>query len=43
MLSDARDINIISAYPWILSPGVAIFLVVISFNLLGDELLRRHR
>ncbi len=43
MLSDARNVNLISAYPWILSPGVAIFLVVMSFNLLGDELLRRYK
>lgn len=43
MLSDARNVNLISAYPWILSPGVAIFLIVIAFNLLGDELLRKQR
>ncbi len=43
MLSDARNVNLVSAHPWILSPGVAIFLLVIAFNLLGDELLKRRR
>ncbi|ADO44768.1 binding-protein-dependent transport systems inner membrane component [Hydrogenobacter thermophilus TK-6] len=43
MLSDARNVNLISSYPWILSPGVAIFLLVMAFNLLGDELLRRQK
>ncbi len=41
MLSDARSINLISSYPWILSPSVPIFLIVLAFNLLGDTLLRR--
>lgn len=40
MLSDARNVNLISAHPWILSPGMALFLVVIAFNLLGDNLLK---
>ncbi|MCS7262238.1 MAG: ABC transporter permease [Aquificaceae bacterium] len=39
MLSDARNVNLISSHPWILSPGVALFLLVIAFNLLGDRLL----
>ncbi len=43
MISDARNINLVSSYPWILSPGVAIFLVVVAFNLLGDELLKGKR
>ncbi|WP_333784597.1 ABC transporter permease [Thermocrinis sp.] len=43
MLSEARNIPLISAYPWILTPGVALFLVVFSFNLLGDQLLKRQR
>ncbi len=41
MLSDARSINLISSYPWILSPSIPIFLIVLAFNLLGDTLLRR--
>lgn len=43
MLSDARNINLISAHPWILSPGIALFLVVIAFNLLGDNLLKGRK
>ena len=43
MLSDARNVNLISAHPWILSPGVALFLVVIAFNLLGDNLLKGEK
>jgi peptide/nickel transport system permease protein len=38
MLSEAENIYALSNYPWILSPGIAISLVVISFNLLGDGL-----
>jgi len=43
MLSEARNIPLISAYPWILTPGVALFMVVFAFNLLGDQLLKRER
>ena len=39
MLSDARSLTVITFFPWILSPGVAIFLVVLAFNMLGDSLL----
>lgn len=38
MLSTARSITAISSYPWILSPGVAIFITILAFNLLGDAL-----
>jgi len=41
MLSDARNVNLVGAHPWILSPGIAIFLLVIAFNLLGDRLLEK--
>ncbi len=43
MLSDARNVNLVLAHPWILSPGVALFLLVIAFNLLGDNLLKGGR
>ncbi len=43
MLSDARNVNLVMAHPWILAPGIAIFLLVIAFNLLGDELLKGER
>ncbi|RMH81305.1 MAG: ABC transporter permease [Acidobacteria bacterium] len=42
MLSDARNVNLVLAHPWILAPGMALFLLVIAFNLLGDELLKRR-
>ncbi|NPA58732.1 MAG: ABC transporter permease [Aquificae bacterium] len=38
MLAAARSISAISQYPWILAPGVAIFITILSFNLLGDAL-----
>ena len=41
MLSEVRSINILSAHPWLLTPGVAIFLTILAFNVLGDSLLRR--
>ena len=43
MLSDARNVNLVLAHPWILSPGAALFLLVIAFNLLGDNLLSRRK
>ncbi|WP_448587992.1 ABC transporter permease [Thermocrinis sp.] len=42
MLSEARNIPLISAYPWILTPGVALFMVIFAFNLLGDQLLKKR-
>ena len=38
MLSEASNVHVLSAYPWVLMPGVAISLVIIAFNLLGDGL-----
>ena len=43
MLSDVRNVNILSLYPWLLSPGIAIFLTILAFNILGDSLLRKQR
>ena len=43
MLSDARSLTVITFYPWILAPGVAIFLVIIAFNMLGDSLVEKNR
>jgi peptide/nickel transport system permease protein len=39
MLSLARSLTNITFYPWVLAPGVAVFLVVLAFNMLGDALL----
>ncbi len=41
MLSEVRNINVLSSFPWMLSPGVAIFLTILAFNILGDNLLKR--
>ena len=38
MLSDARSISVISLYPWVLAPGIAIFITILAFNILGDAL-----
>ena len=38
MLASARSISAISNYPWILAPGIAIFITILAFNLLGDAL-----
>jgi len=43
MLSDARSLTVITFYPWVLAPGVAIFLVVFAFNMLGDALLEERK
>ncbi|MBI5838312.1 MAG: ABC transporter permease [Candidatus Eisenbacteria bacterium] len=38
MLRQAQNLSYMRSYPWVLSPGVAIFLAVMSFNFLGDGL-----
>ncbi len=38
MLSAARSISAIASYPWILSPGIAIFITILAFNIIGDAL-----
>lgn len=38
LLSEAMGIVNIRLYPWILIPGIFIFITVLSFNLLGDGL-----
>ena len=38
MLSSARNVSAIASYPWILAPGIAIFIAILAFNLLGDAL-----
>ncbi|GAB6066350.1 ABC transporter permease [Aquifex pyrophilus] len=43
MLSDVRNVNILSSYPWLASPGMAIFLTIVGFNILGDSLLKKYR
>jgi peptide/nickel transport system permease protein len=41
LLSQAQDPQNIEHYPWILIPGIFIFLAVMSFNFLGDHLRDR--
>ncbi len=38
MLDKARDIVELNQHPWVLWPGMFIFLAVIAFNLVGDGL-----
>lgn len=37
-LQDAQQINVIANYPWMLFPALAVFLIVLAFNFLGDGL-----
>jgi peptide/nickel transport system permease protein len=41
LLSQAEDPQNLARYPWILIPGIFIFLTVMSFNFLGDHLRDR--
>lgn len=36
MLQDAQKVGLIAVTPWVLFPGLAIFIVVLAFNFLGD-------
>jgi peptide/nickel transport system permease protein len=39
MLNQARSLRVLTSFPWLLyAPGLAIFLTVMSFNVLGDGL-----
>ncbi|PQV63927.1 peptide/nickel transport system permease protein [Abditibacterium utsteinense] len=38
MLAAAQNLTTLTTRPWILAPGVAIFITTISFNFLGDGL-----
>ena len=41
LLAQAEDVQNLAHYPWILIPGIFIFLTVMSFNFLGDHLRDR--
>jgi peptide/nickel transport system permease protein len=41
LLSQAEDPQTLARYPWILIPGIFIFLTVMAFNFLGDHLRDR--
>jgi peptide/nickel transport system permease protein len=38
LLAEAQNVQNLTRYPWILTPGVFIFLTVMSFNFIGDHL-----
>ncbi len=38
MLQQAQNIRVLTSFPWILAPGLFIFLTVLAFNFLGDGL-----
>jgi peptide/nickel transport system permease protein len=38
MLNEAQNPEYLTNYPWLLAPGVAIFVTVLAFNFLGDGL-----
>lgn len=38
MLSQAQDIEVMTNYPWVLIPGIFIFITVLAFNLFGDAI-----
>ncbi|MBI5206763.1 MAG: ABC transporter permease [Candidatus Firestonebacteria bacterium] len=38
MLISAQSIEVMTSHPWILVPGIFIFIAVMSFNILGDGL-----
>jgi len=38
MLTAAQNTDYLRNYPWLLAPGVAIFITVLAFNFLGDGL-----
>ena len=38
LLADAQNVQSIAQFPWILAPGVFIFLTIMAFNFLGDYL-----
>src|ERR1035437_775980 len=41
LLAQAQDVQNLARYPWILIPGIFIFLTVMAFNFLGDHLRDR--
>jgi peptide/nickel transport system permease protein len=38
LLQQAQNVKTISLYPWLMLPGVFIFLAVLAFNFMGDGL-----
>lgn len=38
LLTEARSVNIIALYPWLMLPVVPVILVILAFNFMGDGL-----
>ena len=38
LLTEARSVNIVALYPWLMLPVVPVILVILAFNFLGDGL-----
>ncbi len=38
MLQDTQKVAVIARYPWLLAPGGAVFIIVLTLNFLGDGL-----
>ncbi|HSR55094.1 MAG TPA: ABC transporter permease [Alphaproteobacteria bacterium] len=38
LLAEAQSINAVALYPWLMIPGLAVVIVVLTFNFLGDGL-----
>lgn len=38
LLSEAQNMNVVVLYPWLMLPGVAVIITVLTFNFLGDGL-----
>lgn len=38
LLNEAQNINVVALYPWLMTPVIPVFIVVLAFNFLGDGL-----
>jgi peptide/nickel transport system permease protein len=38
LLQDAQNIRALASAPWLLTPGIAVVIIILAFNFLGDGL-----
>ena len=38
LLNEAQNIDVVALYPWLMASVIPVFIVVLSFNFLGDGL-----
>ena len=38
LLQEAQNVQTVAIYPWLLYPGIAVVLVILAFNFMGDGL-----